>query len=158
MDGLPNNLSAGGLTLLSRLSDAGLRIDALNFYVAAIYNSEVATEFLEEVSSSSPFQVRIPGQDQLEIARNLAVAGRRLRDLHWLLYLAEGSDEFEAVDLVPFDESLLGVVSVSRKTVRTRHFKVREVYKAPNNLAERIREQADTTQEEVDRLAVGLYS
>jgi hypothetical protein len=158
MDGLPNNLSPGGLILFSRLSDAGLPIDAFNFYVAAIYNSEVAAEFLEEVSSSSPFQVRIPGQNQLEVARDLAVAGRRLRDLHWLLYLAEASDEFEAVDLAPFDESLLGEVNISRMTVRSRHFRAREVYKAPNNLAERIHELADTTQEEVDRLAVGLYT
>jgi hypothetical protein len=158
MDGLPNNLSPSGLRLLSRLSDAGLPIDAFNFYVAAIYNSEVAAEFLEEVSSSSPFQVRIPGQNQLEVARDLAAAGRRLRDLHWLLYLAEGSDEFETLDLAPFDESLLGAVNVNRKTVQSRHFKAREVFKAPNNLAERIREQADTTQEEVDRLAVGLYN
>lgn len=158
MDGLPNNLSPGGLQLLSRLSDAGLPNDAFNFYVAAVYNSEVATEFLEEVSSSSPFQVRIPEQNQLEVARDLAVAGRRLRDLHWLLYLAQGTDEFEAVDLTTFDESLLSVVNISRQTVRGRRFKAREVYKAPNDLPERIRQQADSTQEDVDRLAVALYS
>jgi len=158
MDGLPNNLSPGGLRVLSRLFDAGLPADAFNFYIAAIYNSEVATEFLEQVSSSFPFQIRIPEQNQLEIARDLTAAGRRLRDLHWLLYLAEGEDQMEAAALGSFNEALLEAVNVNRKTVPSRHFKAREIYEIPSNLTERVREQSEETQEEIDRLAVELYS
>jgi len=158
MDGSPNNLGDGGLQLLTMLQEAGLPSDALNFYVAAIYNSEIAAEFLDEVSSSSPFAIRIPVNSQLAIAHDLAIAGKRLRDLQWLLYVAEGSDHLEGSDLAAFEESLLTSVGLTKETVQSRHFKAREVYVVPNNLNQLVREQAEAIQEEVDRLAVELYS
>lgn len=157
MDGLPNNLTDSGLKLATLLQGVGLHIEALNFFIAAIYNSEIAAEFLDEASSVSPFAIRIPTNSQLAIARDLATAGRGLRDLHWLLYIAEGCDRLEGSALAPFQESLLNSVGFEKESVRSRQFRARDVFKVPYDLNERGRQQADTMQEEVDRLAAELY-
>jgi hypothetical protein len=73
-----------------------LPFGALNFFVAAIYNSEIAAEFLDGASSGTPFAIKIPLANQTGIAGNLARAGNRMRDLFWLLHIAEGSEQVEA--------------------------------------------------------------
>lgn len=158
MDGRPNNLSEGGLRLSSLLDEANLPTNALTFFIAAIYNSEIAAEFLDEASSSMPFMIRLPEKSQLSICRDLAIGGKTLRDLYWLRYLADGSSYLERSELAAFAEPLLLSVGLAKETVKSRHFKSREVYKVPNNLDERLQEQTDALQEDVDRLAVELYS
>jgi hypothetical protein len=158
IDGLPNNLNGGGLNLLMLLKNAGLESAAFNFYIAAIYNSEIAAEFLDEASSASPFAIRLPVESQLAQVHDLAIAGKQLRDLHWLWYLAEGRDHLEGSDLAQFDEPLFDSVGLKKEAVRSRRFKARQIVVVPENLNQRIRERADAIQEQVDRLAVELYS
>jgi hypothetical protein len=158
MDGSPNNLSQGGLKLLERLHEAHLPDSALNFYVAAIYNSEVAAEFLEEASSGTPFAIKIPSAKQTGIAGDLARAGNQMRDLFWLLHLAEGSEQMESSDLAQFKPDLLQLVGLVKQIIQSRSFKYRERYAIPKSLNLSIQEQADAIQEEIDRLTAELYS
>ena len=134
MDNLPNNLAEGGLRLLDTLAEAGLDAADLNFYIAAIYNSEIASEFLDEASSASPFAIRIPAKHQLLVAHDLAIAGRQLRDLRWISYLAEGREHLEATDVAPFDKSQLSSLRIIPQAIRSRNFKGREVYTIPNDV------------------------
>jgi hypothetical protein len=158
IDGLPNNLNEGGLKLLKRLQEADLPAGALNFYVAAIYNSEIASEFLEETSSGTPFAIRIPSASQTRIAHDLACAGSRMRNLFWLLNIAEGSELMEASDLVQFESDLLHSVGVEKQIIPSRSFKSRETYAIPKSLNLNIQEQTDSIQEEIDRLTAEIYS
>ncbi|WP_353061944.1 N-6 DNA methylase [Tunturibacter psychrotolerans] len=158
MDGSPNNLNQGGLRLLERLQEANLPMNALNFYVAAIYNSEIASEFLEEASSGTPFAIRIPSSNQLEIARDLACAGNRMRDIFWLQHIVEGSEQVEASSLAQFEPDILDSVGLVKQTIQSRGFRSRETYAIPTSLNLRIQDQTGPIQEEIDRLASELYS
>jgi len=158
IDGSPNNLSEGGLKLLERLGEGGLPPSALNYYVAAIYNSEIAAEFLDEASSGTPFAIKIPSGNQIEIAANLARAGNRMRDLFWLLYIAEGLEKEEASNLAQFAPDLLDSVGLTKQIAQSRGFRSRETYAVPKSLNLNIKEQADVIQEEIDRLTAELYS
>lgn len=97
MDGQPNNITADGLELVSMLVEGGLDPAYLNFYVAALYNSDVAIEFLEAAGSGTSFSVKIPRQ-RLERKRmlTLSTTGRTIRDLIWLKNLAEGEEQLDA--------------------------------------------------------------
>lgn len=158
MDGLPNNLNQGGLKLLERLQEAKLPVSALNFYVAAIYNSEIAAEFLEGASSGTPFAIRLPSANQLGIARDLACGGNRMRDLYWLLHIVEGLEQVEASELAQFEPVLLESLDLVTQTIQSHGFKSRQTYAIPESVSLRIQEQADSIQEEIDRLTTELYS
>jgi hypothetical protein len=151
-------LNQGGLKLLERLQEAELPVSALNFYVAAIYNSEIAAEFLEGASSGTPFAIRLPSANQLGIARDLACGGNRMRDLYWLLHIVEGLEQVEASELAQFEPVLLESLDLVTQTIQSHGFKSRQTYAIPESVSLRIQEQADSIQEEIDRLTTELYS
>jgi hypothetical protein len=84
LDGLPNNLGTAACDLLRSVLLNGGQEDDLLFYIASLYNSRTARDFM-----------RLGGKDQLHIPldttrypvesiASLARAGREFRDLQWL--------------------------------------------------------------------------
>jgi hypothetical protein len=160
MDGLPNNLTAQGLLLLEGLTNQKLPPAALNFYIAAVYNSEVAIEFMEEAGSGTAFGVRLPHNGAtFEIAANLARSGRIMRDLLWLLNITEEETELEASFLEErFSQQFLGSVRVKPMQAHSRRFKARAMYHIPETLKADIEEATSSVQAGIDKLAADLYS
>lgn len=102
LGGDPNNLSVEALTLFEQFTIAGLGSEDFLLYCAAIYNSDYAFAFLSENGGDT---LPIP-LDRPERAINVALLGRRLRDLTYLR-VAFGSVATINVSDTPYDvESL----------------------------------------------------
>jgi hypothetical protein len=157
MDERPNNLTESGLALLDIIEAANLPQEALHFYIAGLYNSEVAAEFMDQAGSGSPFKIRIPGAKDLETVRELCVLSRRMRDLFWLQHISEDRGTVDAFELAHFSEKLLTSVGFERQQVGSRKFKAHEVYAVPTNIAGLIEQFAQPIQSEIDELAAALY-
>jgi hypothetical protein len=159
MDERPNNLMDGGLALLDVIEAANLPAEALNFYVASLYNSEVAIEFLEQAGSGTPFGIKIPGKSDLDLVRGLCIVSRRMRDLFWVKYIAEGCEILDLADLdVHFSPEVISELGFKKQQVSSRKFKTRELYEVPSNVVLRIEELAQSMQSEIDEMVADLYS
>jgi hypothetical protein len=159
MDSRPNNLMDGGLALLDVIEAAKLPAEALNFYVAGLYNSEVAIEFLEQAGSGTPFGIRIPGKADLDLVRGLSIVSRRMRDLFWVKYIAEGCETLDLADLDGhFSPELISELGFTKRQVSSRKFKNRGLYEVPSNVVLRIEELAQSMQSEIDEIVADLYS
>jgi hypothetical protein len=113
LDG-PNNLGSEALVLWSNLTARGHSEDALLYYLAGIYNSRVAEEYLRGGGFST---MRIPlDAERLDgdLVDELIDTSRRLRNLHWLAVesrsgavaasLAESLVQSEMLQQLGFDE------------------------------------------------------
>jgi hypothetical protein len=158
MDGSPNNLAPQGLELFASFAQAGLQPDAFIFYIATIYNSQIATEFMEQAGSGTPFGIKLPAAGQMQIANRLSSAGRSMRDLSWLRHLAEGAETLDATILSQFSSDFLQKMGIVKKESSSRRFKRRETYLIESEFAARVTEAVETLQEEVDELSIALYS
>ena len=160
MDGQPNNITADGLELVSLLVEGGLDPAYLNFYVAALYNSDVAIEFLEAAGSGTSFSVKIPRQ-RLERKRmlTLSTTGRTIRDLIWLKNLAEGEEQLGAEGLEQLiSVDLIESTGLRKEQVASRRFRGRSVYRIPDELSSRIEETTESLQTEIDKMVADLYT
>ena len=157
LDGLPNNLTEDGLEILNRLTDMNLPSTALIYYVASIYNAEIAAEFLAQTGGATPFAIRIPNASQFEIVRGLSDVGLSMRNLFWLFNTADGAEYLDAGSLSSFPPLFLQGLGFKEETVQSRRFKSRNRYIVPDNLDSRVREHADEFQDTIDRLVEDLY-
>jgi hypothetical protein len=129
-----NNLADGGIALLGAVEAAGLPAEDLNFYIAGLYNSEVAIEFLEQAGSGTPFGIKVPGPGALELARELCTGSRRMRNLFRIQRITEGRDAVDANDLDPhFPAKLLSSLGLERPQRGSSRFKTRVIYTVPAN-------------------------
>jgi hypothetical protein len=159
MDGRPNNLADGGLALLDIVEAAKLPAEALNFYIAGLYNSEVAIEFLEQADSGTPFKIKIPGMESLELVRRLCMASRRMRDLYWIQNVTERRETVNVSDLDShFSARMIASLGFQRRQGVSRRFKTRDLYAVPANIGLRIEQLAQATQSHIDKMAADLYS
>jgi hypothetical protein len=100
-DGVPNNLTDKGNQIVDGLVSQGLAPDALLFYIAGIYNSDLAAEYLLQQGDAKLFGIKIPvNKKQASLAAEISSLGRRIRDLHWVAELLEdaGSLDPEFID------------------------------------------------------------
>lgn len=161
MDGLPNNLAPQGLELFELFSREGLAPGALNYYIASIYNSQIAAEFLEQTGSGNAFGIRLPASHEMAIACRLATAGRVMRDLFWLKYLADGATTLDASSLRPFSSDLLQRVGMVRKQSSSRRFKKHEVWAVGSDFSarltagERLKQAKDSYDDACTKLSTG---
>ena len=81
-----------------------------------------------------------------------------MRDLYWLLHIVEGLEQVEASELAQFEPVLLESLDLVTQTIQSHGFKSRQTYAIPESVSLRIQEQADSIQEEIDRLTTELYS
>jgi hypothetical protein len=159
MDNRPNNLTESGLKLLDIIEGAGLPADDLNFYIAGLYNSEVASEFMEQAGSGTPFRIRIPDGSAAELARELCITSRRMRDLFWVKNTSEGRETLDVDDLdARFAPELIATLGFEKRQSGSRKFKVCDHYVVPTGIGQRIEQLAQAMQSEIDRIAVELYS
>jgi hypothetical protein len=158
LDGIPNNLTENGLNLLNRLTEMKLPYSSLIYYVASIYNSSLAIEFLEQVGGGTPFAIRVPAANQREIVSGLSVAGHCMRNLFWLLNIADRPGHLDEQVLSPFAAEFLQTLGIKRGIIKGRRFKDRTQYIVPEDLESRIREHAEDLQEKIDSLCSDLYS
>jgi hypothetical protein len=159
MDNRPNNLMDGGFALLDIIEAAKLPAEALNFYIAGLYNSEVAIEFMEQAGSGTPFRIRIPGRGALDLVRALCITSQEMRDLFWVQNISEGRETLDVGDLdAHFSAKLVATLGFEKQQSGSRKFKARELYKVPAGISPRIEQLAQAMQSEIDKIAAELYS
>jgi hypothetical protein len=159
MDGRPNNLTDSGLELLATIEAAKLPADALNFYIAGIYNSEVAIEFMEQAGSGTPFRIKVPSESNIENVRELCIASREMRDFLWMQSIAEGRGTVEESELAAhFPAELIARAGFELRRSESRRFKAREHYEVPSNIGLTIQQIVEPIQSGIDRLVGDLYS
>jgi hypothetical protein len=158
MDGAPNNLAPLGLEMEQSFRRSGLPPEAINYYVAAIYNSAVASEFMVEAGSGTAFGIKQPGSAEMEVARDLAIAARTMRDICWLQHLLEGTENVEGAIVSSFSPDLLGKLGLVRIKSSSRKFKSRDTYRIGADFWSCAADEAQGCQQEIEDLIADLYS
>ncbi len=160
MDGLPNNLTEDGLEILAGLVEQGLAGEDLDFYVASVYNSSLAAEFLEQAGSGTTFSIKKPLNEQMfRLAASLARAGRRARDLTWLSTTLDAQESLSAPILESlFDRTLLLEVGLARATSTTTRFRAEHAYTVGSEVGKNIDERLAKLQSEIDDWTMDIYS
>jgi hypothetical protein len=160
MDGLPNNLTEEGIEIVAGLTRRGLAAEDINFYIASIYNSSLAGEFLEQAGSGTTFAIKIPASEQMfGLAASLAKAGRRARDLTWLATILDSQESIPAQTLKSrFDQILLTEVGLTKATTSSKKFRAEDAYTIGPDVAKGINQTLADLQAEIDELTVDLYS
>ncbi len=157
--GVENNLTPFGERLRTLLLDGGGVAEDLLHYIAAIYNSALAQEFLEEESSHN-LQIRIPsGRRAAERSLNLASAGRRQRDLHRLLYDCPKNSQVAASTMLALaPEALLSELGFVLSAERRGRYRPSNTYSLPGDIEEILTAEIARGQETVDEMVELLYS
>jgi hypothetical protein len=160
MDRLPNNLTNVGLEMLEAFTAQGLPPAAIQFYIAAVYNSELAIEFLEEEGSGTALGIKVlTNKRAKKSAIELVRSAQRMRDLWWLVYIAEGKEEIEAEKLdQKISADLLTQIGLGKAPAASRRFKSTDKYTVPAALRNIVQETAETIQEGIDKLVADLYA
>ena len=155
--GAENNLAPAGERVRSALRGAGGTAEDILFYVAGIYNSALAEEFLNE-ESGRELHIRIVEGALGVVAREIAQIGRHLRDLHHLLYDGPESGAVAAETLEALCSadvlSELGLVASRRAEKR---FRAGRSYDLPSDFAERVKGLIKEFQSQLDELVEDLY-
>ena len=158
IDGRPNNLTDSGLELLQIIEAAQLPPGALLYYIAALYNSEIASEFLEQAGSGTVFRIKVPARSNAEGVQQLCGTAREMRDLVWLHCVAEGRESLDANEVEHFSRDALVRAGLQKSQTASRRFRARDVYVVPNDLEAVMARRAESLQTDIDRMVSELYS
>jgi hypothetical protein len=160
MDNLPNNLTDQGLSLFQMLAEENLTAESLNFYIASLYNSALATDFFEQAGSGTPFKIKMPSTPkERALAGELARVGKKARDFAWMHAIVEGRTEIDAPYLDSrFRDLPLPEIGLTRSTNGSKRFKADDLYLISPNTNDLLREREISAQEEIDELANDLYT
>jgi type I restriction-modification system DNA methylase subunit len=159
-DGRPNNLTDVGLELLRILVGEGLPPTSVLYYVAAVYNSVIAEDFLEEASSNLPFGVHLP-QNAIEVdmVATLATQGSKACRLLSVAHALEGQGEVEAAWLeAALPPTAIQDLGFEKHTASHRRFKPTVSYRVPDDLAATVSEWIEGIEDGIDQIAEALYS
>lgn len=161
LDGLPNNLSDLGIRLFTELVNANEPSDTLLYYVAGIWNSKLASEFLEESGSSQRPKIRIPNNKPelqliLQIAKHACSACQLLRLSQ---YSISSSDKVPAkvLDAIA-TPALLIELGFQQQVEQRKRFQDQVFYLKPTNVCNLIQEQIEVNEAQVNDLVELLYS
>lgn len=156
--GLPNNLGEAGVRLALSITDEGGQVEDLLFYVAALYNSDLAASFLEEVGSASPLQIVVPSARQAtKRVLDAARYGRELRNLFWLHSLidenVQSADRLEKV----MPEMALQALGLEKHASRSKRFKASSSYHVGESFYSKFVARITELDELVNAVAGELY-
>lgn len=158
-DGVENNLAGPGEVARAILVGAGGTAEDLLHYVAGIYNSALANEFLDE-QSGHDLRVRLPAQENADQCLELAREARKLRDLHRLLYLGKPGERISAREMksICATEFLveLGIKRIEEKAPGG-NMKPSISFQLPETLPEMLVKAIASGQNRVDALVEALY-
>lgn len=159
-DGQPNNLTDDGLKLLDALNSCELPPESVLFYVAGVYNSELANEFLEEAGSGLPLGILVPEtKSQISLVESIARAGRAIRDALWLQVVVEQQTVMSKKKLeANFHEALLRRLGLVKETKSATRFKSKDVYNIPSDFNEHVEYFRLEAQDTIDKAVDNLYS
>ncbi len=162
-DGMPNNLEEEGAAVLVALAEAGGTPEALLFYVAGVWNSDLADELLADVASSARPGVKIPKtRSEAEAALKIAELAREARDLTRLGQIlgngARASARIPASKIDPWIRaSLSSELGLTRVTERSGRFRAEDAYALPEGTAELVKERLVVTEARSEELVEALY-
>lgn len=159
LDGLPNNLGEEALNLYRTLTDRGNPESATLFYIAGIYNSQLAEDYLQQGGGdviSIPLRVHPPS---IEIIEEIARIGRSLRNLAWLRYIVSGATEVD-LDLVRglFRDDEAEALGLEEVAVGGGRFRSRTVFRITDDTAARIIQQQVELNTALDAAVERQYS
>jgi hypothetical protein len=158
-DGLPNNLTDAGHQIVRALVSEGLPAEAALFYIATIYNSEFAAEYIEQGGAPTEFGIKLPtSQKQISLAAKLARKGAMLRNLHWVTEAVRDMDHLdkkfvEGLFRKP-ERKALGLVE---KSIGGGRFKKSTVFEPGTDLVDRAERQISILQDRVEAMVAELY-
>lgn len=153
----PNNLGDDAQVFLDALIAAGRRPEDFLFFVAAIYNSQLADDYLE---GSRTNVMRIPLELALVAdgrAERLIELARELHSLHWIL--AEGRagvDQTEAEAALPLE--LLAELGFELQAGSGGRFRQRPKWVTTDLARERVLERIISLREELDEAAIAVFT
>ena len=158
---LYDNLTKCGLDMVKILVEAGGTAEDLLFFIAAIYNSELAAAYHFTTSSEGLGIKRITSKNATECLI-IAGIGRHLRDLHRLLanrdqFIAPGKfarKTLNALSPAPLLDAL-GVISLP--TPASSLYRVVPQYELLPDFWEGVQVSIDSSQKEIDALVEDLY-
>ena len=161
MDGLPNNLTLSGERLYTALTDAGGAVDSLLYYVAGVWNSDLAKELLSDVGNSLRPGVKIP-QTVGETGLMLEIAGaaRRARNIVHLSQVVSDSEATIPANVLNnfFGATFLGEFGIKREVLKKKGFKAQETYALPEGLKDQLAEELESVEAQINSQVELLYS
>ncbi len=159
-DGVPNNLADSGAEIAGVFSNEGLPEEALLFYVAAIYNSDLAAEYIEQQGDSKQFGIKIPkGSKQIKLATEIASIGKMLRNLHWAFELTSELSIFDAALLDSlFPAAMAEQLGFVKAPSSGGKFKQSSAYSISANTRDLIVNAIDASQERLEARIGDLYA
>jgi hypothetical protein len=159
LDGLPNNLGEEALLLYRRLTDRGNAGEAFLFYIAGIYNSQIAEDYLQQGGGDVvPIPLRLD-VDSVELTEQIAVIGKSLRNLRWIASILMVSIEVRP-DLIRdmFSESEVAALGLQEISVGGGRFRRRAVFQPAHDTATRISSRQIELNTALDAAVERLYA
>jgi hypothetical protein len=158
---LYDNLTKCGLDIVKTFEEAGGTAEDLLFFIAAIYNSELAAEY-HFTTSSEGLGIKRVTPRIVEECLAIARIGHQLRDLHRLLaqhnqFIAPG--KFTKTDLEALaPASLLETLGVLSPPVEVSSlYRVMPHYELSHDFWTKVRTMINSSQKEIDTLVEDLY-
>ena len=159
LDGLPNNLGEEALRLHRSLTARGNSGTCLLFYVAGVYNSQLAEDYLQQGGGdviSIPLRL---DAESIELIEMIAIAGRSLRNLTWLTSLLSASTDVQP-DLIRsmFSESEAAALGLQEISVGDGRFRRRAAFRVSDDTVARISHQQLELNTALDAAVARLYA
>ena len=156
-----SNLTEHGLAMVTALEAAGGNADDLLFYIAAVYNSELAAAFHAIQSGEGLGIKRVTSENATECL-GIARLGRRLRDLHRLVanetqFVAPGQHPRPSLEAIAPADLLheLGVVSIEASPNAL--YRSVPQYQLRDDFWDGVRVSIVDDQKEIDEMVETLY-
>lgn len=153
-----NNLAGSGERACEIFARAGASSTEFLHFIAGIYNSALAEEFLRE-ESGDDLHIRLPTRVNAALCITIAMTSRRLRDLHHLLYDGpeSGAVAASSIETMAPAELLrdIGLTSVATGGGR---FKSGREYRLPVNFRDDVRALIAGEQDAINDLVADLYA
>jgi hypothetical protein len=158
LDGLPNNLGDKALALHRTLTARGRSQDDILFYVAGLYNSRLAEDYLAQGGDDRLCVPADPELLRMEVVEQVADAARRLRNLRWLAVRLTDSREIEmrtVEDLL--DADTIDTIGLRRVTSGGGRFRPRQIYQASENTMELLDAKNSKLETSLDEAVSDLF-
>jgi hypothetical protein len=158
-DHVPNNLADPGIELYLRFRAVDAPSDTILYYIAGIWNSELAADLLDAGTSSRP-RIKLPeGDAESRLALDIAGNARRARDLSRLIHhLPESKPEVQADLFRPWaPESMLTELGIELAIEERPRFRPREFYKLPAGAIRDAQVRLSALEAEINELVELLY-
>jgi hypothetical protein len=157
LTGIPNNLTARGEDLYIGLNEVGGDSDALLYYIAALWNSELAKELLAAVGTSMRPGIKIPkSTSEKQLAVEIAREAKSAREIVRLSQMI-GTDQTLNLGAV-FTSSFLEAFEITSVAQKSRRFLSQEQFRIPAGIHRRLEEALMSAELGINQLIETLYT